>query len=105
MRESVLLQVLQSTERFAAGLAMIIRLAGVRGDVSLESARFGESSATVLTDERSIARMSPLMIDAIRVGREATAAVLAHMRLVTCMCSHVEHEAGILPKRLAAYVA
>lgn len=48
--------------------------------------------------------MCPLVIDTIRVGREASAAVLAHMWLVTGVRSHVEHEAGILPECLAAYM-
>lgn len=105
VRKSVLLQVLQSTERLTAGLAVIIRFAGVRGDVGLEGARLSERGAAILTDERPVARVSPFVIDAVRVGREAAAAVLAYVRLVAGVRSHVEHEAGVLPERLAAYVA
>lgn len=105
VRESVLLQVLQSTERLATGLAVIICLAGVRGDVGLESARLGKRSAAILTDERPVARVGPLVVDAVRVGREAAAAVLTHMRLIACVRPHVEHEASVLPERLATYVA
>lgn len=105
VRKPVLLQVLQSTERLAAGLAMIIRLAGVRGDVGLEGARLGERGAAILADERPVARVSPLVIDAVRIGRETATAVLAHVRLIARVRSHVEHEAGVLPERFAAYVA
>lgn len=104
MRESMLLQILETAKGFAAGLTVIIRFAGMRSDVGLESARLGKGRAAVLTDERPVARVGPLMIDAVRVGREAAAAVLAHVRLVTRVRSHVEHEPGVLPERLAAYV-
>lgn len=104
VRESMLLQILEPAKRLAAGLAVIIRLAGVRGDVSLEGARFGERRAAVLTDERPIAGVCPLVIDAVRVGRETAAAVLAHVRLVARVSAHVEHQTGVLTERLAAYV-
>jgi len=75
------------------------------GDVRFESARLGERRAAVLADERSIAGVRSLVIDAVRIGRETAAAILANVRLVTRMRSHVKHKAGILPECFAAYVA
>lgn len=84
---------------------MVVGFAGVRGDVGLEGARLGERRAAEVTDERPVTGVRSLVVDAVRVGGEAAAAVLAHVRLVTGVRSHVEHQAGILPERLATYVA
>lgn len=103
--ESVLLEILEPPERLAASLAMVIRLACMRGDVCFESARLGKRCTAVLTDERSIAGVRSLVIDAVRIGCETAAAVLANVWFVTRMRSHVEHKASVLSKCFAAYMA
>jgi len=102
MRVRVLVQRGQSSEGLGADVAMILGLTGVHGDVSRQGVGSGERSATILTNVRFLAAVSPQMqLQVCALGKSAAARV-THVRFDASVRAHMRHQRTALGKTLAA---
>lgn len=103
MRIRVLIERGETSEGLGTNLAVVLRLAGMHGDVPRQSVGPCERSTAILTDVRFLAAVSPHVQLQIRAFGERTAAYVAHIRFDAGVRTHMRNQRATLSETLAAH--